>query len=352
MRKPRKMQLWTKEGGLGQYFHVIARTAGRVHCLDDEAKEVVVRWMRKTERFTGVTVVTWTILDNHFHLVLHVPDAETAPEISEEVFWERLGELYSKERLVDIRARIASIHRANPGLAGIALEKGYRDGFLKRMGDLSEFMKTLLQRFSSWFNKRHNRVGRLWEQRFKSVVVEGGWDPLMNVAAYVDLNAVRAGIVKAPKDYRWCGYAEAVAGNRDARRGLGHLMREEALREKDDRTMPDWRVVGREYRKLLFGIGEERPAADGEKARKGISTSAVAKVQRDGGKLSLPELLRCRVRYFSDGTVIGSKGFVNAFFEAKREYFGAMRKDGARRMRGGSWGSLRSLRNLRKEVPG
>ena len=90
-------------------------------------------------------MVTWTILDNHFHLVLHVPDKETAPEFSEEAFWERLGALYTKEQVVDIQARIAGIHRANPGLAGIALEKGYRDGFCKRMHDLSEFMKTLLQ---------------------------------------------------------------------------------------------------------------------------------------------------------------------------------------------------------------
>ena len=112
----------------------------------------------------------------------------------------------------------------------------------------------------------------------------------MNVAAYADLNAVRAGIVKDPKDYRWCGYAEAVAGKRDARRGLGHLMREKALRDPKEGTMPDWRVVGREYRKLLFGIGEERPAADGEKARRGVSAKARATVEREGGKLPIPTM--------------------------------------------------------------
>lgn len=348
MRKARKMQIWSAHAGRGQYFHVLARTAGRVHCLDDEAKEVFVGWMRKMERFTGVTVVTWVVLDNHFHLVLHVPDKELAPELSEEEFWERLGALYSKDQLEGIRARIAAIHRANPGLAGIALEKGYRESFVRRMNDLSEFMKTLLQRFSSWFNKRHDRVGRLWEQRFRSVVIEGGWDPLMKVAAYVDLNAVRAGIVQDPKDYRWCGYAEAIGGKMEARRGLGHLMREEAARDSSNASMPNWRVVGREYRKLLFGIGEERPAADGEKGRKGMSAEAVAQVQREDGHLPVPALLRCRVRYFSDGVVIGSKRFVDAFFEAKREYFGPKRKDGARKLRGGDWGALRSLRDLRK----
>jgi exodeoxyribonuclease V beta subunit len=40
------------------------------------------------------------------------------------------------------------------------------------------------------------------------------------MAAYIDLNPVRAGLVKDPKDYRWCGYAEALSGSRRAQRGL------------------------------------------------------------------------------------------------------------------------------------
>ena len=301
--------------------------------------------MRKAERFSGVEIVTWTILDNHFHIVLHVPEKLAEGELSEEEFWERLGVLYSKAELEEIHAHIATIHRLNPGPAGVAFERAYRLGFLNRMHDLSEFMKTLLQRFSTWFNKRHDRVGRLWESRFKSVVIEGGWDPLMSVAAYVDLNAVRAGMVSDPKDYRWCGYAEAVAGSARARKGLGNLMRDEALR--NGTSVPDWRVVGREYRKILFGIGEERLAADGEPARKGMTAEEVAKVQAEGGRLSMAEQLRCRVRYFTDGVVIGTKGFVESFFEAKREFFGPKRKSGARKMRGGDWGDLRSVRDLR-----
>ncbi len=38
---------------------------------------------------------------------------------------------------------------------------------------------------------------------------------------------------------------------------------------------------------------------------------------------------------FTDGAVIGSKGFVNEAFEAARERFGVRRKDGARKLRGG-----------------
>jgi putative transposase len=48
----------------------------------------------------------------------------------------------------------------------------------------------------------------------------------------------------------------------------------------------------------------------------------------------LAKRLRWRLRYFSAGGVIGSKGFVDAFFEAQRERFGPKRRSGARRLRG------------------
>jgi hypothetical protein len=56
--------------------------------------------------------------------------------------------------------------------------------------------------------------------RFKSVLVEGEGNPLQTMAAYIDLNSVRSGLVEDPKDYRWCGNAEAVAGSKSARLGL------------------------------------------------------------------------------------------------------------------------------------
>ena len=73
-------------------------------------------------------------------------------------------------------------------------------------------MKELKQRFSKWYNRQQNRCGTLWAERFKSVLVEDRPGAVQAVAAYLDLNPVRAGLVKDPKDCRWCGYAEAVAG--------------------------------------------------------------------------------------------------------------------------------------------
>jgi putative transposase len=69
--------------------------------------------------------------------------------------------------------------------------------------------------------------------------------------------------------------------------------------------------------------------------------------------LGMSAMLRHRVRYFTDGAVIGSREFVNEAFAGARERFSARRKDGARRLRGGgaaAAGVLWSVRDLRLRV--
>ena len=58
--------------------------------------------------------------------------------------------------------------------------------FTYRMFDISEFFKALKQRFSQFYNTREGRRGPLWEQRFKSVLVEGSEQALLK-----DLHAAR-----------------------------------------------------------------------------------------------------------------------------------------------------------------
>ena len=288
-------------------------------------REVFRKVLRQVEIFSGVRVVTWTILSNHFHVLLEV----TAPEdLDDAAILERCRALYSADGMLAVEWEFEEAKRKG----GLAHER-VRARYLRRMWDLSEFMKTLKQKFTSWFNRKHDRVGTLWESRFKSVLVEGSWNCLLKVAAYIDLNAVRAGMVDDPKDYRWCGYAEAVVGDRVARRGLVCAMQR-------DIAHADWRHVGAAYRKVIFGIGEENSQ------RAGISREEVARVFAAGGKLSLAQLLRCRVRYFSDGLVIGTEGFVERFFHARRKAFGERRETGARKLKGGDWGELRAARAL------
>jgi hypothetical protein len=210
------------------------------------------------------------------------------------------------------------------------------------MYDLSQFMKLLKQRFSQWFNRVHERKGTLWEERFRSVLVEANSTALATVAAYIDLNCVRAGLATDPKDYRWCGYAEAVAGNSEARKGLA-----EAIDCPVDQVLET-------YRQWLFGLGEEREGTDeaGRPLKKGFDRAQVLEVLAKKGRLDRSEYLRLRIRYLVDGAVLGSKEFVNDAFQRHRDRFGPKRTSGARPVQGLPSPGLCCLRALRLKAVG
>jgi hypothetical protein len=227
-----------------------------------------------------------------------------------------------------------------------------RERFLRRMWNLASFMQGVKQRFSQWFNARNDRAGTLWEGRFKSVLVEGTGQTLSTMAAYIDLNPVRAGIVKDPADYRWSGYAEAVAGLKPARLGRKKTVMGDLASERPDETARQEmkRLLAR-YRVYLFENGEERKAGpDGRGARRGMGVGEVEAVIRSGGKLNFYESLRCRLRYLSDGCAIGAVEFVEGVFTKNRERFGSRRNNGARKMRRVNLRGLFTVRDLRNEA--
>ena len=210
-------------------------------------------------------------------------------------------------------------------------------------------------RMTGWYNQKYGRVGTLWEGAFKCVLVQGT-EALEMVSAYIDLNPLRAGLVADPIDYRWCGYAAAVSGDEAARKGIARAVFGPEETRVAGTKRPSWSKTVARYRLLLYGLGEEREGGvtvDGmEKWKGGFSPQEIREVLASGGKLSLAQALRCRVRYMTDGVVLGSKGFVNGFFASKREYFGKKRLEGARKLRGADWGEMRTLRDLRVDVIG
>jgi putative transposase len=69
------------------------------------------------------------------------------------------------------------------------------------------------------------------------------------------------------------------------------------------------------------------------------------------GDVAFGQMLRWKLRYFTDGAVLGSRAFVDGLFEQCRDRFGPKRKSGARKLRGaatGAAGLLWSARDLRK----
>jgi REP element-mobilizing transposase RayT len=302
-------------------YHCISRVVDRRFVLGDAEREQFVRYMRIYEEFCQVRVLAFCVMSNHFHILLEVP----APPDDRGASWsdakllKHLCGLYSGAKHREIEWQLKHF-RSQGNTQGA--EK-LRNSFFRRMWDLSEFMKTLKQRFTRWFNRQHERKGTLWEERFKSALVESGL-AARKVAGYIDLNPVRAGMVKESESYRWCSFAEAVAGKKRAREGLQRALYERELHSTNEERaagmLLNWRQAAGLYRQLL--------KADEQRGQVEAGTAMA-----EAAPLSEMEMLHHKVRHFSDGLAIGTKRFLNELFAVTRDYFGPRRKSGARKMR-------------------
>ena len=358
MARKRWLVPWKDSVVKPAFYHCISRVVDRKLVFGADEKEKFRTFMRMQENFTGCRVVAYCLMSNHIHLLLEVPPM---PEggFTDEGLLARLRAIYNEAEVAEVAKELAEARKSGV----VRRVEEIHGRYVYRMHDLSEFMKTLMQRFTKWFNRVHARTGNLWEDAFKSVIVEEGV-AAKTIAAYIDLNPVRAGMVKDPADYRWSSYGEAIGGGakgngKKARAGLVRALRahqgvgaDAALWAQD---------VAKEYRLILMAGAveklEEWVGRDGEpetkRKRKGMSAEEVAREQEKHGEIPLGRMLRCRVRYFTDGAVIGSRSFVNEAFAAARERFGSKRKDGARKLRGSgkiAAGLLWSVRDLKKGI--
>jgi hypothetical protein len=341
-----------QDPGTTGYYHCISRVVDRQFVLGPQEKEQLVTLMRRYEAFCGVKVVTYAMMSNHFHILVEVPERPEPEDLPSD---EQLIALVRKAKdsygSGTLRQDLERLRATEGGQAAV---EALRERFFCRMWDVSWFMRLLKQRFTQWFNKERQRCGTLWEDRFKSVLIEGAGDALSTMAIYIDLNAVRAGVVKDPGEYRWCGYAQGMAGVRAAREGLAIVVA--AMRgrgeggDRDGRSqkLAAQRVMA-EYRLQLFGRGESRGLTEeGRPMRLGVSEQRIEEVLAKKGRLEKWEAVRCRVRYFSDGLILGSREFVERYFKRHRRRFGPKRESGARAMRYVELRELFTMRDLQK----
>jgi REP element-mobilizing transposase RayT len=266
--------------------------------------ECFVGLMRRLEAFSGVEVLTYALMSNHFHLLCYVPPR---PAVSEAEILERVEAGYGAACRQALEAQLAQWRQQKAGGEGQvqALLERYR----QRMYDLSAFIKELKGGFAQWYNRRQERYGVLWAERFKSVLVEGG-EALAAVAAYIELNPVRAGLCRDPKDYRYCGYSEALG--RGGRQRQGKLRTILGLPPGSS-----WSQVLQHYGQYLFvrsqrasgpKAGGFGPAPAPPEERVEEAGEAVAAARR--GQILVAEALRGRIRSFSEGLILGSQSFV------------------------------------------
>ena len=172
---------------------------------------------------------------------------------------------------------------------------------LPQLARVSEFVREIKVGFARYYNKRHIRRGYFWGNRFKSVIVDKG-ETLINCLAYIDLNPLRAGIVRQPEDYRRnsLGY-HVQTNNRDNFLSTDFGLKEFNVKSEKERI--------RRYRRNVYEAGAvNRPEKDKTKV---IGDRILKKERKREFELSRNDRFGYRTRYFTDSGVIGSKEFVS-----------------------------------------
>ncbi len=211
---PKRQIPGADEGGV---FHVTSRVVDRRMIFEEEEKRRFL-WLAKAYgAFGGLELVTWCVMGNHFHLLVRVPpgSGRRSMALTEEQVLARMARIYSKSEMEDFRCVLGACGRAEG-------RKALLDVHRRRMGRLSVMMQGVKQRFSRWYNLTTNRTGTLWEERYHCVVIqerlpdghETGLGRLAEVvAAYIDLNPLRAGLVEVADAYEWSGHGAACRGD-------------------------------------------------------------------------------------------------------------------------------------------
>jgi len=290
--------LWTKEPGMSRtqrliindestVYHVMSRTAVDGFPIGDVEKDFMLDLIRRYAALYLVEILGFCLMGNHFHILVRV-----FPEhnFTDEDILKRYVNFYGDERI---------------------FSEGLVPSLREKLSSLSEFMREIKVNFARFYNRRHNRRGYFWGDRFKSVIVENG-ETLINCLAYIDLNPLRAGLVELPEQYRWnsLGY-HIQTKNRDNFLSTDFGLKEFNVKSKKERI--------RRYRRYVYEAGALNHPEKGN--IRVIEDKILEKERRREFDLSKSDRFRYRTRYFTDSGIIGSKEFVSKNYQRFRNLF-------------------------------
>jgi len=255
--------------------------------LGDIEKDFMLDLIRRYSKLYLVEILGFCLMGNHFHILV-----KTFPEykFTDEEIKKRFVGFYGDERI-------------------------FADGLIpslrEKLSSLSEFVREIKVGLARYYNKRHNRRGYFWGDRFKSVIVDKG-ETLINCLAYIDLNPLRAGIVSRPEDYRWnsLGY-HVQTNNRGSFLSTDFGLKEFNVKSEKERI--------RSYRRYVYEAGAVNRPEKGK--TKVIGDKILEKERNREFELSRNDRFRYRTRYFTDSGIIGSKEFVSTNYQRFKHLF-------------------------------
>ena len=287
----------------GCYYHLMNRVAGikDEYPLGETEREKGLRIVTMLSEYYLLEFISMCWMGNHFHLVLYAPGPNELPNHT--VVASRHNAFYSSED----RSMINIIEPDDEIRCTVIAEK---------MRNISHFMQNFQQRFTTYYNRTHNRRGRFWADRFKSTIVQGE-DALLTVIKYIDLNPVRVKLVKDPAEYRHCSWGWYCGSGK-------HMFASTFL--KHLRTAIGWEITKEWSEEQLLAEYRSEIARTITYEQSDNSEKIEAAMKNARKSESMPVKYLRRMRHISDGGIIGSKLFVQETASLFREHQRVMKK--------------------------
>ena len=198
--------------------HLTSRIAHRVYFLKEEERNDFMSLVKRVSAFSGVELIGWCVLDNHFHLYVYLPEP---PQLTDEEVLARFNVLKGDaERVLaedrfgnECQTLVASLgeDRAQARAERIAAIR-------RRMYSIAEYMRMIKQWFSEDYNRRNGHKGTMWEAIYgdhAAYLPEDvcDYEDLRDVLAYIHLNPIRAAITDRFDGYDWSSYTAYRRGD-------------------------------------------------------------------------------------------------------------------------------------------
>ena len=258
-------------------YHVMTRTVQQAFLFEEPSiKEWIYRKIMQLGSIYFVDLHAVTVMSNHYHIVLAVrkpiPDATGLQRRFEA---RQSGKPYPQKWY-----------------------EWYANAWYQKLTDLSEFMKERNETVARYVNKRNQRSGHVWGDRFKSVLIEDGRG-LLTCMAYVELNCVRAGLCAKPGKYRWCSVGRFYQGGAVAAGvSMPQLLGFEGLKTET-----------RRQRGFALFVDHLAERAEDEGAVFPVDLAELDALVAQVALANLVRLVVRRTRWMVQGLVLGSKGF-------------------------------------------
>lgn len=113
------------------------------------------------------------------------------------------------------RIRITEAHKTDFKLHAFSLMPNHFHLLIEQCSDtaISKLISKLCTSHAKYINKKHSRVGHVFQDKFKAVLIED--DPqLIWTSAYIHINSVKDGLVKNPSQYKWSSYNDYITEKR------------------------------------------------------------------------------------------------------------------------------------------